>query len=125
MNGLPTVAVEAIHVDRRQRTNVLARFVERGEHVLVFLGLVGSQDYPARQDGLRGLLDGVAPVEDSRILAVEPLRVRVVQAPVAGNLATVLGELGVTEEEWQETSFMNGRDLQDHVAEGDWLKVVR
>jgi hypothetical protein len=31
----------------------------------------------------------------------------------------------VAQDELQETANMNGRDLRDHVDEGDWLKIVR
>ncbi len=125
VNGLATVAVEATHVDGRERTHVLAHFVKCGQQVMTFLGLVGQQDYPALEDALKGIFGGVATVEDRDILEIEPLRVRVVQSPVAGDLETVFRKLHVEEDMLQEMANMNGLELKDNVAKGRRLKVVR
>ena len=125
INGLPVVIIEATHVDGRARTRVRMRFVELEKAVLIFLGLVAEQDLGTHGGDLATLLDGVAPVTDRKILDVQPRRVHVVSAPADGDLAAVLEKLGVPEEEQQETAFMNGRALDDQVARGDWIKVVR
>ena len=86
---------------------------------------MGSQDLPALEDELKGLFGGVATVEDRDILEIEPLRVRVVQSPVAGDLETVFRKLHVEEDMLQEMANMNGLELKDNVAKGRRLKVVR
>jgi predicted Zn-dependent protease len=125
INGLPAVAIEANHVEGRQRTRVRARFIEHDKVVLVFIGLVAETDLSTHGSGISTPLDGVAPIVDRKILEVQPLRVHVVSAPVTGDLESALGKLGVPEEARQETAFMNGLDLEDQVARGDLLKVVR
>jgi predicted Zn-dependent protease len=125
VNGLPVVVVESVHVDGRQRTRFMSQFVEHGEIVLTFHALASEPDYPTYAKSFDLLLGGVAPVTDRAILDVEPRRVRIVQAQAAGDLASVLAGMGVLEEELQEMANMNGRNLQDPVANGDWLKIVR
>ena len=125
INGLTAVAIEANHVQGRQRTRVRARFIEHDKIVLGLYGLVSESDLATHGSRINALLDGVATIEDQKILAVQPLRVHVVSAPTAGNLGAVLSELGVPQEAQQETAFMNGRDLKDQIAQGDLLKVVR
>ena len=125
INDLPVVVVEATHVQDRQRTRVRLRFIERDKAVLVFLGLVAESDLATHGSGLSSILDGIAPIKDQKILAVQPLRVHVVSAPTTGDLAFVLGKLGVPEEARQETAVMNGLNLEDKVTQVEWLKVVR
>ena len=125
VNGLPAVMIESTHVEGRQRTRVRSQFVACGGKVLAFHGLAAEQDYKSREDDFDALLDGVAAITDQAILTVEPRRVRVVRAPTAGDLASVLSNLGVAEDELQETANMNGRALQDSVDKGNWLKIVR
>jgi len=125
VNGLPAVMIEATHVEGRQRTRMRSQFVACGGKVLAFHGLAAEQDFPSREDDFDALLDGVASITEQAILAVEPRRIRVVRAPAAGDLASVLLNLGVAEDELQETANMNGRALQDSVDKGNWLKIVR
>ena len=125
VNGLPIVELESAHTEGRQRTMVLSRFVEHGGKVLAFHALAGDRDYPTRSRDFARLLDGVAPITERAILDVQPLRVQVVRAPAAGDLATVLAGLDVAADDLQEIANLNGRALQDRVEQGDWLKIVR
>ncbi len=125
VNGLPAVVVESVFAEDRQRTRVHSQFVEHAGKVLAFHGLATEQDYPARADDFADLMGGVAPITDRTILATAPRRVHVTRAPTTGDLKSVLRDLGVAQDELQETANMNGRDLRDHVDEGDWLKIVR
>ena len=125
VNGLPVVVVESVHVENRQRTRLLSEFVEYRGKVLAFHGLASEQDYPTRADAFAYLLNGVAAIEDQKILAVKPRRVHVTAAPTAGDLASVLRHLGVSQDELQETANLNGRALDDPIAKGDLLKIVR
>jgi predicted Zn-dependent protease len=125
VNGLPVVVIESVHVENRQRTRLLSNFVEYRGKVLAFHGLASEQDYPTRADAFAHLLNGVAAIEDQSILAVKPRRVHVTQAPTAGDLASVLQDLGVAQDELQETANLNGRALDDPIAKGDLLKIVR
>ncbi len=125
INGLPVVVVEANQVQNRQRTRVRLRFVERDKAVLIFLGVVAEQDLSTHRNSLSSILDGIAPIEDQKVLEVQPLRVHVLSASADGDLASVLGKFGVRKEALQETAFMNGRDLEDQIVQGEWLKIVR
>ena len=125
VNGLPAVLVESVHVEGRQRTHVLAQFVEHGQKVLAFVALTTDQAYAARAKDLAQLMGGVAAITDQAILGVEPRRVHVTRAPTAGDLTSVLEDLGVAEDLLQEMANLNGRSLDDRVAKGDWLKIVR
>lgn len=125
INQLPVVIVESVHVDGRTRTRIRSQFVTVGEHVLAFHALAAETDFPTYSGSFDFLLGSVSRITDRAILAVEPRRVNVVQAPAAGSLATILADLGVPEDEREITANMNGRGLQDPIAEGEWLKVVR
>jgi predicted Zn-dependent protease len=125
VNGLPAVVIEAVYVKGSQRTRVLSQFVERGGKVLAFHGLAAEEDYPTRGDDISDLLEGVAPIKSRAILNVQPRRVHVTRAPAAGDVQSILRNLGVAQDELQEIANMNGRDLRDRVDKGDWIKVVR
>ena len=125
VNGLPAVLVELVHVEGRQRTHVLAQFVEHGESVLAFLGLATDQAYAVRAPDFAKLLGGAAAITDRAILDVQPRRVRITRAPAAGDLRSILKDLGVPEDELHETANLNGRVMEESVDEGEWLKIVR
>jgi len=125
INGLPAVVVESVHVEGRQRTRMRSQFVAIGEIVLAFHALAAEPEYAAQTKSFDLLLCSIAPVTDQAVLAVEPRRVRVVQAHTAGDLAAVLVDMGISEDMLQETANLNGRNLQDAVARGEWLKIVQ
>jgi predicted Zn-dependent protease len=125
VNGLPVVVIESAYVDGKNRTKLLSQFVEQSGVVLAFHAIAAEKDFAAHASDFDDLLGGVAPVTDEAILATEPRRVRVVRAPTAGQLESVLLELGVAEDDVQEIANLNGRDLQDPVEQEDWLKIVR
>jgi predicted Zn-dependent protease len=125
VNGLPVVVIESAYSEGKQRLQLLSHFVEHRSMVLAFHAMASEQDFAANAGDFGELLGGVAPLTDKGILATEPRRVRVVRAPTAGQLESVLSELGVAEDDVQWIANLNGRGLQDQVRQGDWLKVVR
>ena len=125
VNGLPVVVIESTYGAGKQQTHLLSHFVEHGGTVLAFHAIASEQDFAANAGDFADLLGGVAALTDETILATEPRRVRVVRAPGAGQLESVLLELGVAEDEVQEIANLNGRNLQDQVEQEDWLKIVR
>jgi predicted Zn-dependent protease len=124
INELSVAIVESIHVEGRQRTRMLSHFVAVREVILVFHTLSAESDFPTHANSFERLLGSVARITDHAILDVEPRRVRIVQAQTAGDLAAVFADLGVPEDEHLEMANMNGRNLQDPIAKGDWLKIV-
>jgi predicted Zn-dependent protease len=124
INELSVAIVESIQVDGRQRTRMLSHFVALGEVILVFHALSAESDFPTHVNSFERLLGSVTRITDQAILDVEPRRVRIVQAQTAGDLAAVFADLGVPEDEHLEMANMNGRNLQDPIAKGDWLKIV-
>ena len=124
VNGWPAVNLLSIHTDGRYRTVVRSQFIAGDSGVLAFHGLVAENDYLSREAAFDNIYYGVAPIADPAILQLEPRRLKVIQAPKAGECRYVLLTLGVASDELQEMANLNGLRLADYVDEGDWLKIV-
>lgn len=124
VNGLPAVVLESSATSRDEEIRVLSTFIVLDEKVYAFHGFAYAtvwNDYVAL---FQRTMTGFERLTNARIIAVQPERVRVRQAPIAGDLATVLREMGYGDKRLSELALLNGRNLTDRIDRGTWLKTV-
>ncbi|MBI5170639.1 MAG: M48 family metalloprotease [Candidatus Eisenbacteria bacterium] len=105
-------------------TVLFAAFVRQSpERLIQFLGqskAIGD----ANDLKLVALARSLRPLQDARRANPVPDRVVVGQAPSAGVFNVMIGRLGPMAISLDDAAILNGRELDERVITGDWLKSV-
>ncbi len=108
---------------------VLSTFFEFGDHLWVFHGLSVESSYAARADDLRRPTEAFSPETDPEILATEPVRIEVVEAP-GGDFTAIAERWPIPAEAALPTrdaaglALLNGMDPSDRPPRGQRIKVL-
>jgi predicted Zn-dependent protease len=101
----------------------LAAFVEHDRHVFQILAYTPSALWASYDGALEGSLESFRRLTDRRLLAVEPMRVRLVAAPRSMTLAELAGREGVSISP-RELALLNGVDEDEPLRSGRLVKIV-
>jgi predicted Zn-dependent protease len=124
VNGVPAVALESSATSRDLEVRILSYFIVLDGKIYAFHGFTYSASWGEYVAGFREIMTGFERLTSARIIAVKPERIRLRQAPNAGNLESVLREMGYGDKRLSELALLNGRNLTDLVDKGEWLKTV-
>jgi predicted Zn-dependent protease len=124
VNGFPAQILEAGAVSQDQELRILSYFIEKDGRVFTFHGFTLAAQYDQHQANLRSVMAGFAGETDRSILDKKPSRIAIKPATRTTDLATALSELGIPSERHREFAIVNGRDLDEQVAQGTLLKVL-
>jgi predicted Zn-dependent protease len=127
VNGLVATRIETQVAQEDGTLAVLSTFIEKDGSVFVFHGLT----QPASFDGLRGtflqVADGFARLTDASVLNVQPITLRVVEAPRDGTFAQVVRDWPIpdtAEIDVAGLALMNGVEPSTPIRSGHSLKVL-
>ena len=105
-------------------TVLFAAWVRQGPDRLVqFLGQSAAVG-DANDVKLGSLARSLRPLQDARRASPTPDRVVVAQSPSAGVFNVMIGKLGPCAIPLEDAAILNGRELDERVITGDWLKSV-
>ncbi len=103
---------------------LFAAWVRQGPDRLVqFLGQSAAVG-DANDLKLGSLARSLRPLQDARRASPTPDRVVVGQSPSAGVFNVMIGKLGPCAIPLEDAAILNGRELDERVITGDWLKSV-
>lgn len=123
--GLPSRQVIS-QVSSQQRTvRIQSDFILGEGEVFVFHGLAEDADFPRVQTLLAGPAASFAKITEQDKRDPQPRRIQIKSAPQSTSMQTFLRSQGVDKDLWQEVAWLNGKQLTDQVAVGEWLKVVK
>ena len=69
-------------------------------------------------------MGGFQALKNAEIINRQPMRVRIKQAPRSGDMASVLSAMGADADMLPELALLNGRQLDDRIEKGTWIKTV-
>jgi predicted Zn-dependent protease len=124
VHGFPAVVVRTSGSSEGGEIGVLSYFIRKGTQVFAFHGYSEAAVFESYAGAFSGVMEGFDDVRDENVLTRKPKRVHLRQAPQSGDLASILKSLGVKQGALDETSILNGTQLDVAVEKGRWLKII-
>ncbi len=124
LNGYPTTILISELKEEDGVLKILSYFVDRNSTVYVFHGYSASVDFDTYSASFRSVMEGFNNVTDSAVLNIQPMRIKIRQAPRSGSLSSIFESLGVDRDDFEELAVLNGRHLQDSIDKGATIKVI-
>jgi predicted Zn-dependent protease len=103
--------------------NLVAGFVSITSDVLLQVLGRGSSPGDANERAIVASIRTMTVLTDPKRGMVQPARIRVQPAPVAGDFRGVYGQLSGGLVPVEEAAIVNGVDLDEQVMKGQWLKL--
>ena len=124
VNGVPAVVLESSASNRDLEVRILSYFIVLDEKIYAFHGFTYAATWGDYVAGFRRIMTGFQRLTSARIIAVKPERIRLRQVAQAGDLESVLRDMGYGDKRLSELALLNGRNLTDRIDKGEWLKTV-
>lgn len=124
VHGFPAVVVTSTGQTEGAEIGILSYFIKKAANVYAFHGYSEASVFSSYSAAFSGVMGGFEEVRDRSVLERKPQRLHIKKAPKSGNLASILGALGMKKEMLDEGAILNGLKLDDRVQQGDWIKVV-
>ncbi len=125
VNGMSAVRVESNVQNENQLLRVLSYFIQKDANIFVFHGFTSAQLFSQYAGSFEAVMAGFDRVHNQAVLAKKPLRVRLERVRQSADLATVLRSFNMPENKFKELALLNGINLEDRLATGSLVKVVR
>jgi predicted Zn-dependent protease len=103
--------------------NLVAGFVSITSDVMLQVLGKGSSPGDANERAIVASIRTMTVLTDPKRGMVQPARIRVQPAPVAGDFRGVYGQLSGGLVPVEEAAIVNGVDLDEQVMKGQWLKL--
>ena len=103
--------------------NLVAGFVSITSDVMLQVLGKGSSPGDANERAIVASIRTMTVLTDPRRGMVQPARIRVQPAPVAGDFRSIYGQLSGGLVPVEEAAIVNGVDLDEQVMKGQWLKL--
>ncbi|MDT8441072.1 MAG: M48 family metalloprotease [Desulfuromonadales bacterium] len=123
--GLPSRQVISQVSDQQRTIRIQSDFILGQGQIFVFHGLAEDAEFPSRHALLAGPAASFAKIADQNKRERQPRRIQIKAAPQSTSMQAFLRAQGVDKELWQEVAWLNGKQLTDQVAVGEWLKVAK
>lgn len=128
INGLRAMRLLTQANSEAGSQSILSHFIEYSGQVFVFHGITPSATYGVRADALAAPALGFRRLDDASLLNVQPVRVKVVQAPSSGSFANVVSRWPLPADagigDVQGLAVLNGMSTDSTVQAGQRLKVL-
>lgn len=125
VQGFPATIVESTIRSQEGTLRVLSYFIQKEENIYAFHGYTTSTQFDSYVGAFRQTLGSFDRLRNSAALDKQPQRVRIEKAKSAGTLSAVLKAQGMPDNLLEELALMNGKNLDETVAAGQWVKVLR
>lgn len=125
VHGMPAFLLETKVETDRALLQVLSCFIEKQQKVYVLHGFTTPAMFSTFTQTFTAVMTDFDELRNPAALNKKPQRVHIVVAPHSGDLSSVLRAFNMKEEALKELAVLNGRQLEDQVAKGDYLKVVK
>jgi len=126
VNGLNAVALTADQADESGVKVIRTRtyFIEYNNSVYVMMGISAFNDFSSHASAMRNTMESFKALTDSEKLNRKPQRVKIVEVKSSASLQSALQSFGVSAEQMNELSLLNGMQLTDQVTKGMLIKVL-
>ena len=104
---------------------VLSYFIQKDQNLYVFHGFTTSASYGKHVGAFTTVMTGFDQLRNQAALDKKPNRVRIETVQQNGTLGAALKAFGTKDEALKELAVVNGKNLEDPVNRGDYIKVVR
>ncbi len=125
VHGLPAWRVESAVKDQNNVLHVLSYFIQKDGSIYVFHGYTPDQLFSKFAGTFESVMAGFEPLRNQAALTKKPLRVRIERVRQSGDLASVLRSFKTPDDKMKELAILNGMKLEDRLASGSLVKVVR
>lgn len=118
------VLVEA-QTQQGQTVRALLYFLEYGGNVYVFQGVTSAQNYSNYEDVFLQVMRGFAPLDNQRILGIEPTRLAIRSAQRSGPFSALVSNNLAGDFTVEELAILNQVQADEQIEEGRPLKLPR
>ena len=128
VNGFPAIALLSDQNNAQEPAKslrVLSYFIEYNNIIYLFYGLATKSDYAGYQAAFEPTMKGFRKLTDRSKIDVKPDRINIVTVSNGGTLSQVLEANNIPQDKFREHSLINGMELNEQVASGSLLKILR
>lgn len=134
VSGMPAYVVvaeqeiqqeQAVEGAEKQYIRLQTYFIRYGETMYQFTGMSMKADFATYQPQFTRTMTNFRPLTDPAMLNKQPERISIVTVKQSGTLQSVLQREGMPQSRFKELAILNGMNLQDEVASGMLIKVIR
>ena len=124
VSGLRAQRVQSDIPSQQDTLRVLSYFIAKDQNIYVFHGLTSRTKFNSYKNTFVQTMSKFGPVRNRKMLDVKPTRIAVKTTKAAGQLRTILKNLGVPNDRLEEVALINGMTLDQKVERGEVLKVL-
>jgi predicted Zn-dependent protease len=100
-------------------------FIEKEGKVYMFHGFTSPVRFDQYSPTFGRTMEQFRGLTDLKKLGVKPLRVQILSTPRTASVRTALLKFGVVENDLEKMALLNGRTLNDTIAAGTLMKVIK
>jgi predicted Zn-dependent protease len=104
---------------------VMSYFIKKDKHTYVFHGLSSTSAFEMHASLFDRTMGQFRNLTDQKRINVKPDRIRIRATKKAGTMGSVLGSMGVPDEELENIALLNGKSVTDPVPANTLVKVVQ
>jgi len=124
IHGMPAILLESQITAQQQVLQIRSYFFKFDKTVFVFHGYTTPGDFPKYVARFDATARGFDRLRNRKALQKKPLRVRIRKVRRSGDLASVLKSFGMKQEWLNKLALLNGMELSDRVAAGEYIKIL-
>lgn len=129
VNGMPAIAAVSEQTSQNQQgqeqtIKVLSYFIQYNGRVYVFHGVTTLDNFNSYFRMFEGTMVNFDELNDPSKLNVEPMRIRIKEAPRTTTVAEVFQYYGVPQDRQGELALLNNKELNEQVQRGELIKIL-
>jgi len=125
INGLNAIRVMADQKQEQNTIRVLYYVIQQGDYIYNMLGASSLTDFGTYQGAFEKSMTGFAPLTDQEKLNRQAERIFLSSVPRDMSFGDFLQENKIPTARWEEYGILNGFTLEDRVARGTLIKLVK
>jgi predicted Zn-dependent protease len=125
VNGLPAHRLISEVRSSQGVLTIKSYFIEKKGKVYMFHGITSPVRFDQYSPTFGNTMEQFRELTNPKMLEVKPLRIRILYSARSGTVRGALLAQGVTENDLEKMALLNGKTLDDPIAAGTLIKIIR
>jgi predicted Zn-dependent protease len=125
VNGLPAHRLISEVRSSQGVLTIKSYFIEKKGKVYMFHGITSPVRFDQYSPTFGNTMEQFRELTNPKMLEVKPLRIRILSSARSGTVRGALLAQGVTENDLEKMALLNGKTLDDPIAAGTLIKIIR
>lgn len=125
VNGLPAHRLISEVRSSQGVLTIKSYFIEKEGKVYMFHGITSPVRFDQYSPTFGNTMEQFRELTNPKMLEVKPLRIRILSSARSGTVRGALLAQGVTENDLEKMALLNGKTLDDPIAAGTLIKIIR